>query len=267
MKNGIPAIVLALSGGVLMHSPIALGQIKIDNLSAERDAASVAIAPASPSAIAEPAPKADSQVSSGGLFNQVQQLQQEVMQLRGIVEEQSHTITQLQQQRKDDYLSIDRRLSAMQSGAHSGAASEPSVTRNSRTEVAKSPPKAGEEKAYKAAYELIKQQKIPEATAAFESFLKSYPAGRYTPNGYYWLAELYQLKPDLERSRQLFEQLLAQYPNDRKAIDAMFKLGKTYYLLGDKAKAKQILEELPVKYKGGSASTLKMAADFLQQNY
>ena len=51
------------------------------------------------------------------MFQQFQQVQDDVAELRGIVEEQSHLIEQLQAQQKEQYLDLDRRLSALQGGS------------------------------------------------------------------------------------------------------------------------------------------------------
>ncbi|CAH0991652.1 Cell division coordinator CpoB [Sinobacterium norvegicum] len=250
MKNSMTAIISAFAGGVLLHSPFAIGQIEIVDATATKP-------------IEQPVLAAPISQNQGGaeLFNQLQMLQQEVMQLRGIVEEQSHTIRQLQQQRKDDYLSIDRRLTAIQGGATAVSPATAVVPASGQSAG------AGEKAAYDEAYGLIRQQKIEQATTAFDAFLVAYPNGKYTPNAYYWAAELSLLKPDSEKARQLFEQLISQYPNDRKAPDAMFKLGKTYYQLGDKAKAKTLMEDIVGKYQGQSLPTSKMAEDFLRQHY
>lgn len=47
------------------------------------------------------------------LYRQLQQLRQEIMSLRGTVEQQGHQLRQLKQQSLDRYLDVDRRLSAM----------------------------------------------------------------------------------------------------------------------------------------------------------
>ena len=47
------------------------------------------------------------------LYYQLQLLQQEVQELRGLVEQQSFELRQLKQQRMDDYLDLDRRRSIL----------------------------------------------------------------------------------------------------------------------------------------------------------
>lgn len=65
----------------------------------------------------------DSQQSmQGELYQQLQQLRQEMMQLRGTIEEQGHQIRQLKQQSLDRYIDLDRRISG--AGANTVPASE-----------------------------------------------------------------------------------------------------------------------------------------------
>ncbi|AKH70395.1 tol-pal system protein YbgF [Spongiibacter sp. IMCC21906] len=67
--------------------------------------------------------QANSQQSmQGELYQQLQQLRQEMMQLRGTIEEQGHQIRQLKQQSLDRYIDLDRRISG--AGANTVPASE-----------------------------------------------------------------------------------------------------------------------------------------------
>jgi TolA-binding protein len=73
-----------------------------------------------------PPPAAPAQDNIGGLFNQVQQLQQEVMRLNGLVEQQAYQIQQLKEQSLERYMEIDRRLAS--GGTVGAAASGAAVT-------------------------------------------------------------------------------------------------------------------------------------------
>ena len=53
----------------------------------------------------------------GDRYYQMQVLQEEVQMLRGMVEELNYELQQLKQRQMDDYLDIDRRLSAQVSGS------------------------------------------------------------------------------------------------------------------------------------------------------
>ncbi len=228
----------------------------------------------------EPRPSAgvppSSSVSGGGasassassMFQQFQQVQDDVAELRGIVEEQSHLIEQLQAQQKEQYLDLDRRLSALQGtgGAAPGASvsgNGPSAGGGSTTTgpITTGPTTASgnaEQDAYTAAYNSAKANRFTEAIAAFNQVLVMYPTGKYAGNSYYWLGELYLKLPEpaLEKSRQSFAQVVNQFKDNAHVSEAMFKLGVVYDRLGDKAKALEYLKRVQAQYPGTPGAKL-----------
>ena len=217
---------------------------------------------------------------SGELFYQLQLLQDEVMKLRGIVEEQGEQLRQLRQQRLDDYISLDKRIGALgggsappaaAGGAVSGAApidaSAAPVPPPAPSAAARSAATPQEEQAYQAAYELVRARKFPEATAAFKSFVGQYPSGDYAGNAHYWLGELYLLDGDSASAKKHFETLLSQFGDNRRVPDAMFKLGRIYHQEGDAAKAKDMLDRVVNEYAGSDSTAPRLAREYLQQNF
>ena len=205
--------------------------------------------------------------SQNEIFYQLQVLQQEVLELRGLLEEQSFELKRLKQQRLDDYLDLDRRLSALGQGGLPGDQMPKGAGEDAGASV--TPPLQplvaveGEAQSYRAAYDLLKKRQIDEAVTAFTQHLENFPQGKYAANAHYWLGEIYLLKNDLEAARQWFTRLLDGFAGHRKEPDAKYKLGKVYDLLGDKAKAKVLLEE--VAASGTDAS--RLARSYLQQNF
>jgi tol-pal system protein YbgF len=115
----------------------------------------------------------------------------------------------------------------------------------------------------------VQSQKFAEAVQAFQQFQLDYPAGTFAPNAYYWLGELYLVvqPPDLEASRQAFTMLLSQYPDNTKAPDALYKLGKVQFMKGNREKAKEYLDQVISRYGSTDSSAVKLAKDFLAENY
>ena len=196
-----------------------------------------------------PPPSAPAGDNIGGLFNQVQQLQQEVMRLNGLVEQQAYEIRTLKEQSLERYMDIDRRLASGGGVATGGASASapatnspatPSDTSGSATEVAEQP---GEGDAYRAAYALVRGQEFDQAVGAFNAFLERFPAGRYAPNAHYWLGELYLVTDpaDPEASRQAFMLLLNQYPTNAKIPDALYKLGRVHFMKGNRDRSREFL--------------------------
>lgn len=213
-----------------------------------------------------PPPAAPAADDIGGLFNQVQQLQQEVMRLNGLVEQQAYELRQLKEQSLERYLDIDRRLAsgAAPRGANASAAA-PAASRPSASGAAAAE-QPGEAEAYRAAYALVRGQEFAAAVPAFTRFLQNFPDGRYAPNAYYWLGELYLvLEPaDPEAARQSFMLLLGQYPNHAKIPDALYKLGRVHYIKGNPERAREFLERVRRDYPDSSAA--RLAGDFIDQN-
>jgi tol-pal system protein YbgF len=215
----------------------------------------------------------------GMLFMQIQQLQQQVMQLNGKIEEQANELRTLREQSMQRYMDLDKRIGGAAVG---GAAAAAVDTGNAPTDddaiLATAPAVAGtasvaaqpgEDEAYRAAYSLVQSQQFDQAVQAFQKFQRDYPAGKYAPNAYYWLGELYLViqPPDLESSRQAFAMLLSQYPDNSKAPDALYKLGKVQYMKGNRDKAKEYLDQVISRYGSTNSSAVKLARDFLAENY
>jgi len=199
----------------------------------------------------------------GELFYQLQLIQQEIMQLRGIVEEQGHQLQRLKQQSMERYIDLDRRIGT------GNAQEKPELGKGQQTTVLPKTASDSEKEAYAAAYNMVTSKQFELALKAFKQFLADYPDGRYTPNSYYWLGELYQVinPQDLEAARQAFTQMLDRFPDHSKAPDAMYKLGKVYFLKGNKEKSRTWLEMVVAKYDGNNLSAVDKAKQFIRNNF
>jgi len=240
--------------------------------------AGAAVAPATAPPAAQPggmpgaysAPAAGQDQNLGTLFIQIQQLQQEVMRLNGRLEEQANEIRTLREQSLQRYVDLDKRLSggaateATQAGPTAQQQVDPAAAAPVVPLQAPAAAQPGEAEAYRAAYSLVQAQQFDQAVQAFTRFQQNYPAGKYAPNAYYWLGELYLVvqPPDLESSRQAFTMLLGQYPNDSKAPDALYKLGKVQCMKGNREKAREYLEQVISKYGSTNSSAVKLAREF-----
>jgi tol-pal system protein YbgF len=211
--------------------------------------------------------------AQGELFYQLQLLQQEVMQLRGTIEEQAYQLKQLKDQSMERYIDLDRRL-----GQAATAAPTVSVTGSSSgtTVAAKEPVRPvvkaqpNEKAAYDRAYALVTSRRFDDALEAFKQFVIDYPEGKYTPNSFYWMGELYQVitPQDLESARQVFTLLIERYPGHAKIPDAMYKLGKVYFLKGNRSKSQELLNQVIADYSTGSnSSAANKARQFINANF
>jgi len=227
---------------------------------------------------AMPAAGGNSQID---FLNRLQTLEDEVMKLRGILEEQQHELVQLKQQRLEDYQSLDKRISespgrgglrgmsaAGAAGATAGAIdasaapSEPESAAGGELHAT-----AEGEKAYLDAYALINAKKYADARVAFQKFLKKYPSDAMVPNAMYWLGQLYLIESNDDAALAEYTKLIAQYPENRKAPEAMFKLAQIHFEKGNKPKSKSLLQDLIKKYSGSGSPAVGLAKDYLKQNF
>lgn len=246
-------------------------------------------------------PAAPGAAGISDLFAQVQALQEEIRTLHGQLDEQNHQLQVLQQQQKDNYLDLDGRLSALITGGVAGHAAAPpppgppvpaggaatppvaagaglapppapgggsAVTPPAPT--APVPPAArpapggvGEQAAYEAAYEQLKQGKMDDAQADFQAFVATYPGSSYVPNALYWMGEVALVKNDTQGALAQFNRVVDSYPAHAKAADAHYKLGTLYTQLNDKARARAHLEKAILA--GGNVAVL--AKRYLDANF
>lgn len=216
-----------------------------------------------PASVSAPQPGGD----SGGtayFVNIIEQMRQEVMELRGQVEEQQFQINRLQQESRDRYLDLDDRISRINTGeAPRSASKTPETTETideaQLTQDADSQGKqmaVAEEEAYQAAFKLIRERQFDEAKVALRQLLVDFPNGRYSDNARYWLGEVQMAQGKYPEAFVTFEQVLKDYPKSGKIPDATYKMGRLQDLLGNKQKAKELLETVVKNYPDSAAARL-----------
>jgi tol-pal system protein YbgF len=209
---------------------------------------------------------------SGSLMLRVQQLEADLRRLNGLLEEATQALQLLEAQSLERYVDLDRRLAsgaAARIDESTGSTGVAPITAASKAPAAGRAVDAqeGEEAAYRAAYELVREREFDDAVAAFTAFLADFPFDRYAPNAHYWLGELYLVldPPDPELARQNFKLLLNQYPSDPKVPDALYKLGRVQFIKGNRQRSKEYLDEVIREYPSHAAAQL--ARQFLLENF
>ena len=199
------------------------------------------------------------------MFYQMQVLQQEVQILRGKVEEQQYLIDNLRRDQKEQYVDLDGRVAALASNrpapppgsasqGSSGAGETPSQTAEKTWTT--------EREAYGVAIELMRAKDFASSIAGFEGLIVNFPNGKYTPNAFYWLGELYLAQTESEKARQNFVQVVRLYPDHQKVPGALYKLGVLYHGLGDDKQAKTYLDKVQAEFPQSSAA--KLASKYAQ---
>ena len=217
------------------------------------------------------------------MLGQIERLQQEIQELRGILEEKSHLIERMQRDQRERYLDLDRRISQLSGGGvgsnvSGGTSTNASTTTGAATLTTGASTAAGaavdtasttagtsastadasptttttttssassdEREDYLQAFGFIRAKQYPEAVEALRAFIGKYPNGDYAGNAHYWLGEVYIVLPDLEQAKQAFMLVLNRYPDHRKAPDATYKLGVVYDQLGQSEEARKYLNKV-----------------------
>lgn len=166
-----------------------------------------------------------------GMFNRMQQLQNEVQQLRGQLEEQNYLIESLKKRQRDLYLDTDRRLQLLESykvGASTGTEDSSLTERNQNSGLKASPGKV-DKKAYTQAFSILKAGRYQQAIKAFDDFVGNYPNSAYLPNALYWLGEASYVSRDYDRALIEFNKVIGQFSGHSKSKDALLKRGFIFY--------------------------------------
>ena len=248
----------------------------------------LAIAFSAPLSTPLSAQEADTQVMTN-LVLQVQEMQDEVRTLRGMLEEQARELENLKRRQRDQYLDLDQRLSevanaqpidpsglaaagtiAAQPGAQSTPppdvpeVRDPIVSQSQVTgigepttqtqAVAASP--ADEKAAYDLAFQALKELRYADAAEEFQSFLDRYPNSDYADNAQYWLGESYYVTRNYDIALAAFQGLLDQFPDSPKAPDELLKIGYTHYELEQWDSARAALTQVQENYPDSTLSRL-----------
>lgn len=117
---------------------------------------------------------------------------------------------------------------------------------------------------YQTAYGYVRSKHYGEAIEALQQYIKRFPEGTQAANAHYWLAEVYMVqwqgdktKSDLiEKASQEFKNVSTQFPNHTKAGDAILKLGLIEIDKGDMTTARQYLTEVKTRYPSTAAARI-----------
>lgn len=192
------------------------------------------------------------------MHNQIENLKQEVANLKGELEVASHNINNTQQRQKDLYTDTDTRLRKIESGAVSslagagpnGVATGSPATGIDNGAASTAAPVVEEEdvKAFAEADNLSRTGKHKEAFAAFDVFLKEYPNSKLTSDALYGMGYSQFALKNYKSSIATQQKVVDLYAGSAKVPDAMYSIANSQIQLGQVANAKKTLRDLVAKY-------------------
>ena len=228
------------------------------------------------------AQEADPQVMAN-LVIQVQEMQDEVRTLRGMLEEQARELENLKRRQRDQYLDLDQRIGAAGTGqpaVTNGYAAQadpqlipprdvpevrnPTVSPSQTTGIgqpdvqsqAMTASPESEKAAYDKAFQALKELRYADAAEEFQSFLERYPDSDYSDNAQYWLGESYYVTRNYDIALTAFQALLDNFPDSPKAPDALLKIGYTHYELEQWDSARAALTQVQENFPDSTLSRL-----------
>jgi tol-pal system protein YbgF len=218
------------------------------------------------------------------MMARLEQLQAEVRQLTGKVEEQAYLIGELKKSQSTMYSDFDGRMqslekktegvkpavaenSQMQEGSvePESKASAPQVAAPAAVPEVKQTPvpkqdsvqaSASEKQQYQQAYDALRNGHTAQAIAEFNALLGNNPKGEYANNAQYWLGEAYRVNQDIDSARKAFNSVIENYPGSAKVPDAILKLGYIEVEQKNTVKAREYLTRVTVDFPGSTAARL-----------
>lgn len=177
------------------------------------------------------------------ILRQIEAMQAELRSLRGSVEELQFAVEGARAQQREQYLDLDRRLSAAETSL--GALSQAALAATPADDPAAQ---------YQAAFELLKAGRYAEARQSFTAFLAAHAGHELAENARYWLGEAHYVERQFEPALAAFEAVVRDFPQGRKRADAMLKAGYCLYELRRDSEARQWLERLVREQAGTPAA-------------
>jgi len=220
----------------------------------------------------------------------LEQIQQELSSLRGLLEAQEHQLGLIKQRQRNLYQDMDRRLNDLEiqgGGAGTSSNAIPSPEGGAEGSVSPGgspvPPPGGSsvpppgsatsasagvaamgagivegdkngKAAYSSAFNTLKEGKYPQAIKSFKAFLQNYPDSIYRANAQYWLGEAYSVSREYKTALKAFQKVISEYPESTKVEGSMLKIGFTYFEMKNWASARTALDNVIRKFPGTTVS-------------
>ena len=208
------------------------------------------------------------------MFNQLQQLQAEIQQLRGENERLNHELLSIKKRQRNLYLDLDQRMLQFEEArptsmdsqtpslpvetppALSASSSQPTQPKPIIQSKTATPEK---KKAYQKAYQTLQEGEYVAAIDLFKAFLIQYRQGEYADNAQYWLAEAHYVQREFDEASKAFNAVVYEYSQSPKVKDSLLKTGFIQYEEGNWGKSKEILKDVIDRYPNSTVAKLAKA--------
>ncbi|WP_070963123.1 tol-pal system protein YbgF [Vibrio sonorensis] len=178
---------------------------------------------------------------------QIDDMAQEISELRGQLEKNSYDMNQLVQRQRELFIELDKlRTNVSTAVVPAPVEAEP----EDNTGTYSSNP--NEQQAYQDAVDLIlKKRDYPTAITAMKQFQKDFPDSTFTPNSHYWLGQLYFAAKQDKESVKSFATVVS-YQDSNKRSEALLRLGDIAQRNNNSQAAKKYYQQVVDEYPGTS---------------
>lgn len=193
------------------------------------------------------------------LLQRIERLEMEVRYIRGELEIQRYQSERLQQEREAAAYPTPLPHAAAPVQSAPQSAPLPAPLQPIPAAPAPSAPQtaAGVEQAdFDAALSEWREERYPQAIAAWQRFLSTYPNSGLAGEARYWLGEAHYVSRDYQAAKEAFINLGLNAPQSPRLPDALLKLGYIYEELGDASRAREVLQKLVQVYPNTPAAAL-----------
>ena len=190
---------------------------------------------------------------------QMDQLQTEVSELRGVTELHTHQLSQALERQRELYQEIDRRVNEVLKSTSKAtpAATNLISTKSIITNATSYSDNLTENEAYDRALNLVlKDKSYQQAIIEFRAFNKSFPKSSYAPNAHYWLGQLLFNQNELVEANQEFSVVVNDHKSSTKRPDALLKLAIVAQKQKNNKKALENYNKLLKEYPESTAAKL-----------
>jgi tol-pal system protein YbgF len=192
------------------------------------------------------------------LQSQIDALNTQIRNLRGLNEEISHGLQDAEKRQKDFYVDLDTRVRHFESAeeAAKAAATEAATAPAVPAAVVPVDPfdTAPENRAFESAYGIFRGGDHANAAKAFQEFIKKYPESDHVPNANFWLGKSQIELKSYKSSLLTYQDLIKAYPGYPKAPDVMLDIAKCQRELKQVLAAKKTLKQLVANYPNSEAA-------------
>lgn len=169
------------------------------------------------------------------LMNQIQEMQRDIAELKGKVDELTYGLQVAQKRQQDLYVDLDSRIKPFENSKNQAQLQAENKTLNAVTAN-------------------IRAGKYKEAAFSLQKFINANPQSSQLGTAYYWLGMSQAGMKNFSAAESSLRRVIDSYADDTHAPDAMLALASVQSSSGNKAAARQTLQALVERYADSQAA-------------